>query len=66
MMVGGTGPCRLGYYSIQKEILDLGYEFEMIVLEPPQGKVTDLTDELQKLCGSAGWHQCARRPYRVV
>lgn len=67
VMVGGTGPCRLGYCAqVQKEILrDLGYEFEMIVLEPPQGKVTDLTDELQKLCGSAGWAQMLRAVHTV-
>lgn len=33
---GGVGPCRLGYYGIlQKQILmDLGYQFEMIIIEP--------------------------------
>lgn len=38
VMAGGVGPCRFGYYAeIQKIILrDLGYQFEMIVLEPPR------------------------------
>lgn len=33
---GGVGPCRLGYYAqLQKGILeDLGYSFEMLVIEP--------------------------------
>jgi len=33
---GGVGPCRLGYYAeIQKNLLkDLGFEFELIVIEP--------------------------------
>ena len=33
---GGVGPCRAGLYAtVQREILrSLGYEFEMIVLEP--------------------------------
>lgn len=37
IMAGGVGPCRFGYYAqIQRAILkDLGYDFEMIVLEPP-------------------------------
>ncbi|MFW6409655.1 MAG: 2-hydroxyacyl-CoA dehydratase [Halanaerobiales bacterium] len=36
LMGGGVGPCRFGYYcEVQKEILrDLGYDFEMISLEP--------------------------------
>ncbi len=38
VMAGGVGPCRFGYYGeIQKRILrDLGYQFEMITLEPPR------------------------------
>lgn len=38
VMAGGVGPCRFGYYAeIQKRILkDLGYQFEMITLEPPR------------------------------
>lgn len=37
VMAGGIGPCRFGYYSqIQKRIIaDLGYDFEMITIEPP-------------------------------
>ncbi|ACL69467.1 uncharacterized protein conserved in bacteria [Halothermothrix orenii H 168] len=36
VMGGGCGPCRFGYYGeVQREILkDLGYDFNMIVLEP--------------------------------
>lgn len=43
LMVGGVGPCRLGYYAqVEREILrGLGYDFEMIVLEPPQGHWRD-------------------------
>lgn len=42
---GGVGPCRLGYYAeVQKGLLEqLGYEFEMLVIEP------DLIDVLKKL-----------------
>ena len=36
IMGGGVGPCRFGYYcEVQREILkDLGYDFEMYVIEP--------------------------------
>lgn len=38
---GGCGPCRLGYYAeIQRNILhDLGYVFDMVVVEPEIGNV---------------------------
>lgn len=53
-MAGGCGPCRFGYYAeVQREILkDLGYKFEMIVLERPQGNVRDFIDKISILTGS--------------
>ncbi len=38
VMAGGVGPCRFGYYAqVQRAILgDLGYDLDMIVLEPPR------------------------------
>lgn len=53
VMGGGIGPCRFGYYAeVQREILrDLGYSFEMVVLEPPQGKVGHLIDRVKQLVG---------------
>jgi len=49
VMAGGVGPCRFGYYGqVQKEILeDLGYNFEMIILEPPQGHLIDLIKKIK-------------------
>lgn len=37
LMAGGVGPCRFGYYAeTQRRILKgLGYEFEMVIVEPP-------------------------------
>ncbi|MEW5706658.1 MAG: CoA protein activase [Actinomycetota bacterium] len=37
LMAGGVGPCRFGYYAeVQKCILkEAGYDFDMIILEPP-------------------------------
>jgi len=36
IMAGGHGPCRFGYYGIveQRILLDLGYEFNFVMLEP--------------------------------
>lgn len=43
IMLGGIGPCRFGYYGqVQKEILkDLGYDFKMIIVDPPHGRLID-------------------------
>lgn len=62
VMGGGTGPCRFGYYAqVQREILhDLGFDFRMIVLEPPQGQLSQLTDRLKELCGGCSWSKAAR------
>jgi predicted nucleotide-binding protein (sugar kinase/HSP70/actin superfamily) len=48
---GGVGPCRAGLYTIlQEKILkDLGYEFEMITLEPPGRHFRDLLHNIKKL-----------------
>lgn len=49
IMAGGIGPCRFGYYGeVQKEILkDLGFDFEMIILEPPQGHFFKLLQKIK-------------------
>ena len=61
VMGGGTGPCRFGYYAqVQREILqDLGFKFQMIVLEPPQGQLSELVDKLMLLCGD-------KRPLQIL
>ncbi|MDK2878364.1 MAG: hypothetical protein PWR06_1080 [Thermoanaerobacteraceae bacterium] len=48
VMAGGIGPCRFGYYAeVQREILkDLGFEFNMVVLEPPKGHLLELIHKL--------------------
>jgi len=53
LMAGGSGPCRFGYYAqVQREILqDLGYQFEMLVLEPPRGQLELLWRQLAELTG---------------
>lgn len=61
VMAGGIGPCRFGYYAeVQREILsDLGYEFKMVVLEPPQGHLFELLKELRIITNS-------KRPKDVI
>ncbi|RKL62993.1 CoA protein activase [Thermoanaerobacteraceae bacterium SP2] len=48
---GGVGPCRAGLYTtLQEKILkDLGYNFEMITLEPPGRRLKDLMVSIKKL-----------------
>ncbi len=49
LMAGGWGPCRFGYYAqIERDILnDLGFSFDMIILEAPESRVTDLLNQLR-------------------
>lgn len=51
IMAGGIGPCRFGYYAeVQRQILaDLGYDVEMVVLEPPQGHLIGIIKKLGAL-----------------
>ncbi len=52
LMVGGAGPCRLGYYfRTQQDILaDLGYDdLEWVVIEPPQGNFREMLERLKGL-----------------
>ncbi|NLZ38812.1 MAG: CoA protein activase [Firmicutes bacterium] len=71
VMIGGTGPCRLGYYAqVQKEILrDLGYDFKMIIFEPPQGQLNKLINEIKTIttnCSSFKVLQAIHTVWRKV
>ncbi|ADL08015.1 acyl-CoA dehydratase activase-related protein [Thermosediminibacter oceani] len=59
VMAGGIGPCRFGYYSeVQREILkDLGYKFNMIVLDPPQGHLMDLVKKIVRITNKKSLRQ---------
>jgi len=48
---GGVGPCRAGLYTtLQEKILkELGYDFEMITMEPPGRHFKDLMHNIKKL-----------------
>ncbi|HHY98143.1 MAG TPA: CoA protein activase [Firmicutes bacterium] len=55
VMAGGVGPCRFGFYGeVEREILkDLGYDFEMIIIDPPQGRIRPVLKQLGRLVGPA-------------
>lgn len=51
LMAGGWGPCRFGYYAqVERDILqDLGYQFDMVILEAPDFRVTEIFQQLRAL-----------------
>jgi len=59
IMVGGVGPCRIGYYAqVQKEILsDLGYRMNMVVLEPPDAHFREVWDRIRSMAKKP-WRDC--------
>lgn len=59
IMAGGLGPCRFGYYAqVQREILkQAGYQFEMVVVEPPSGGLSKFIGPFKKLAPSKSYRQ---------
>ncbi|MFQ5574722.1 MAG: CoA protein activase [Terriglobia bacterium] len=58
VMAGGTGPCRFGYYAqAQKKVLrDLGYDFDMIIIEPPLTSVRHFVCQFKRMApGKSTW-----------
>ncbi|CFX51857.1 Uncharacterized [Syntrophomonas zehnderi OL-4] len=51
VMGGGWGPCRFGLYAqVEKDILkDLGFDFNMVILEAPDSKISELFKQLKSL-----------------
>jgi predicted nucleotide-binding protein (sugar kinase/HSP70/actin superfamily) len=51
LMVGGSGPCRFGYYAaVQKEIMrEAGYGGEFIILEAPQRGCREFWAKVRRL-----------------
>ena len=62
LMVGGGGPCRLGYYAaLQQEILqDLGKEIRFIVLDHPREDFTRFKAQVIPLVKAGGVRALAR------
>lgn len=56
LMVGGIGPCRLGYYcELQRDILsDLGDDVDLVVIEPPRGHFRNTVRFARLLTSHAG------------
>lgn len=61
---GGIGPCRAGLYApLHEKILkDLGYNFEMIIFEPPLSNIRDFIGKIKYVVKAGGlswsefWH----------
>jgi len=62
VMSGGVGPCRFGYYAqVQREILhDLGYNYEIIVVEPPDTHFSELVQKIKHLSNGKSLWQIAK------
>ena len=59
VMAGGVGPCRFGYYAqVEREILkDLGYNYQMIVVEPPDTHWSEVKDKIKLISQGKPWWQ---------
>lgn len=53
VITGGIGPCRFGLYGeMEQQILrDAGYNYEVVVLEPPDGSILGLFKRIRYLAG---------------
>ncbi|MCG8401730.1 MAG: CoA protein activase [Firmicutes bacterium] len=61
VMAGGCGPCRFGYYAqVEHAILrDLGYQYRLVVLEPPQKHIGELIGKIRHITNN-------RSLYKVI
>ena len=57
MMAGGCGPCRFGYYAQVEHVIlqDLNYKYELVVLEPPEKRISELLVKIRHLTGNRPW-----------
>lgn len=57
IMAGGCGPCRFGYYAqVEHEILkDLGYQYQLVVMEPPEKHISELLSRIRSITGKKSW-----------
>lgn len=56
-MIGGVGPCRFGLYAqLEKEILnEFGYNYEQLVVEPPEKHIGEFLSRVKKVIGNVSW-----------
>ena len=54
VITGGIGPCRFGLYGeVERQILrDAGYDYEVVILEPPDGSLLGLFKRIRYLAGT--------------
>lgn len=62
VMAGGWGPCRFGYFAqVERDILhDLGYEFDMYILEAPDSKFSELFNQIKALGSNVSFYTAVR------
>jgi predicted nucleotide-binding protein (sugar kinase/HSP70/actin superfamily) len=62
LMAGGCGPCRFGYYAqVEYEILkDLGYDYHLVVMEPPEKHIGELLNRIRYITGNSSWLEVIR------
>lgn len=62
LMAGGCGPCRFGYYAqVEHSILeDLGYQYQLVVMEPPEKHIGQLISKIRLITGNRSWLEVAR------
>lgn len=68
VVTGSCGPCRYGYYAeVQKEILrDLGYEVEMVVLEAPEGDISEFFKRIHKIADTKNIFKIGKSLKRAI
>lgn len=55
---GGIGPCRAGLYGMihEKVLRDAGYDFKMVIIDPPQANLGEFFENISFLRhGKLGW-----------
>jgi predicted nucleotide-binding protein (sugar kinase/HSP70/actin superfamily) len=54
VITGGIGPCRFGLYGeVERQIIkDAGYNYEVVILEPPDGSLLGLFKRIRYLAGT--------------
>ncbi|MTI49227.1 CoA protein activase [Sporosalibacterium faouarense] len=62
LITGSCGPCRFGFYSLmEKEILkDLGYDVDIIVFDPPDGRPMELLRRIMKAADTKNVYRILR------
>ncbi|MGF7059192.1 CoA protein activase [Brassicibacter mesophilus] len=67
IITGSCGPCRFGYYSVmEKSILDdLGYNADIIVFDPPDGRPLELVKRIMKATNTKSLYKIVRSGKRA-